>query len=156
MCIRDSSRAAALGKQYLTDHPGTIRVDNIGVGSGALSQLRGDSKTRKYASGFKFSQAASETGKFTNIKAESFWALREAFQNEEIAIAPLGAEAEETLMDELSGIMYEEMASQKIRIELKEKTIKRLGRSPNLADAVIYGFIKPKPKLKRQAVGASY
>lgn len=154
--MEDVSRAAAMGKKMLRELDGTIRVDNIGVGSGALSELLQDDKYKTKAFGFKFSKSASDTAAFTNIRAESYWKLREAFQEEQIAIAPLGQDMEEQLMDELSGIMYEELATEKIRIEDKKKTIKRIGRSPNIADSVVYGFIKPKPKPQRRGATVSY
>lgn len=150
---KDVSRAYKWGKSTLNQKPGRIKVDNIGVGSGALSSLLDDDFD---AVGFAFSEGAKENGKYTNIKAESFWHLREAFQDEEIAIAPLG-EYEEKLMEELSLLHYEELNTGKIRIEPKEKTKKRLGHSPNLADSTIYGYIrKKKKKQKKRNYSQSY
>ncbi|NET62162.1 MAG: hypothetical protein F6K47_40445, partial [Symploca sp. SIO2E6] len=39
-----------------------------------------------------------------------------------------------------ANIWYEELSTGKIKIEKKDLTRKRLGRSPNLGDAVCYGF----------------
>jgi len=118
-----------------------IKVDHIGVGSGTLATLLGD-KYHAYPGGW--SEGADDSAQFLNIKAEECWALREAFQYGEIAVAPLGEELEERLLDELSGIYWEETEPGKIRMEMKKKTRARLKRSPNLFDAVVMGYAKRK------------
>lgn len=151
--MKDVHRASEWGKDTLDKKPGRMKVDNVGVGSGALSNLL---KEDYDAVGFKFSEGAKDPAKFTNIKGESFWALREAFQEEEIAIAPLG-EHEEQLKHELSMLFYEEMNTGKIKMEPKKKTRKRIGQSPNLADSTVYGFIKKKKKkTKKRNFSQSY
>jgi hypothetical protein len=119
----------------------TIKVDHIGVGSGTLATLI-QGKYKAYPGGW--SEAAEDRDQFLNLKAEECWALREAFQYGEIAVAPLGEEIEERLCDELSGVYWEETEPGKIRIESKKKTRQRLKRSPNLFDAVVMAYTKRK------------
>jgi hypothetical protein len=57
----------------------------------------------------------------------------------EVAIAPLG-EYEDELMEDWANCYYEETATGKVRIEEKPKTRARLGRSPDLGDAAVYGY----------------
>ncbi len=135
--MKDVDRAKDWGLRTLKEMPGKIKVDNIGVGSGALSGLL--QHTSK-AYGFKFSEGSSDRARFINLKAESFWELREAFRKGEVAIAPLG-KYEEQLRLEFSQTYYEEQNDGKIKMELKKNTIKRLGGSPNLADAAVYGYV---------------
>jgi hypothetical protein len=54
-------------------------------------------------------------------------------------LAPLG-EYEDEVMDDLAGTYYEETSKGRTKIEDKEKTRKRLHRSPDCGDAVIYGW----------------
>lgn len=134
---QDNSRCVAHVKQ-IAQKDESINVDNIGVGAGVVSALRDGGYK---AAGFNFADGSKEEG-LLNKRAEAFWTLRKAFRDGNIAIAPLGDDYEDQLMDELSEIQYVEMANGKIKIEDKKSIIKRLGRSPNLADAVCYAFNK--------------
>lgn len=135
----DVTRAAGWAlRESRAHYDGAISVDHIGVGSGALAILKEQGIS---ASGVNWGGAAKNSSQFANCKAEDFWLLREAFRNGEIALAPLG-EIEEMLMADLSGTYYEETSTGKIKIEDKKLTRKRLHRSPNAGDAVVYGFRK--------------
>jgi hypothetical protein len=113
-----------------------IAVDRIGVGAGLVSMLLEQGFNPE---GVHWGEKAEDNSQFQNLKTEQLWKFREALQSEEIAIAPLG-EAEDLLFDELSNIYFDYTSTGKIRVEPKEKTKSRLGHSPNLADATIYGF----------------
>ncbi len=133
----DSGRAAAMvAKESKSFGKGAIGVDNVGVGAGALDTLKREGFS---ARGIRWGAGAKSPESYANLKAEQFWLLREAMERGEIAIAPLG-EVEEELMEDLASTYYEEMATGKIKIEDKKITRQRLGRSPNLGDAVVYGF----------------
>lgn len=131
----DVTRAAAWARRHLEEVNGAIFVDQIGVGAGALAVLIGQGYN---ANGVNWGLSNCDRA-YQNVKAESYWLLREAFRTGEIAIAPLG-ELEDELMEDLAGTYYEETVTGKIRIEDKGKTRKRLHRSPNLGDAVVYAF----------------
>lgn len=134
---QDVTRAAGWAKRESSVHEnGSISVDCVGVGSGALAILKEQGMT---AQGINWGGAAKNSSQFANCKAEDFWLLREAFRLGEVAIAPLG-EIEDMVMADLSGTYYEETSTGKIKIEDKKLTRKRLHRSPNAGDAVVYGF----------------
>ena len=145
----DISRAARWGYKALQQYPGSIGIDKIGVGSGALSELRGSLREAQLdpemAFGVIFGGAPTadpeddETFIAENLKTELYWTLREAMRKGEVAIAPLG-EYEDEVMDDLAGTYYEETGKGRTKIEEKEKTRKRLHRSPDCGDAVIYGW----------------
>jgi hypothetical protein len=138
--MRDSSRAVALAVEGLKDYPGAITVDRSGgFGSGPLDTLLEQGYN---ADGVHWGQAAENPAEYLNAKAEDFWNLREAMRKEEVAIAPLG-EYEEQAMEDLAGVYYESTATGKIKIEDKEKTKKRLHRSPDTGDAIVIGFRNP-------------
>lgn len=145
----DVSRAAQLGGKALDDMPGSISVDRTGVGSGTLSKLLEDGYP---AEGTHWGEGADENSLFANLKAEQYWALREGFRNEEIAIAPLG-EIEEMLMEDLAGTYYEETTTGKTKIEDKKKTVSRLHRSPNVGDATVLGFNGASGVVEFESVG---
>lgn len=132
----DVTRAAGIASKLLLDRPGIMSVDRIGVGAGALSILK---EQELNAIGTEWGSAASDNVQFLNAKAEQHWLLREALQNEEVAIAPLG-EYEEYAMEDLALTYYEYTSAGKVRIEDKAKTRKRLHRSPNCGDAICMAF----------------
>lgn len=135
----DVTRAAGIAAKKLTEHPGSIAVDRVGVGAGALAILL---ENGHEADGVAWGESADDPSQFINCKAEDFWELREAFRTGEIAIAPLG-DIEDMVAEDLAGIYYEETSTEKIRIEDKvKKTKKRLHRSPNAGDATVLGFKK--------------
>jgi len=138
--MKDSSRATALAIEGLKEYPGAITVDRSGgFGSGPLDALL---EQGYQAVGVHWGQAAENAAEFLNAKAEDFWVLREAMRKEEVAIAPLGA-YEDRAMEDLAGVYYESTATGKLKMEDKEKTRKRLHRSPDIGDAIIIGFRNP-------------
>lgn len=73
---------------------------------------------------------------FVNKRAEALWRLREALDPEQEGGSIVALPREPGLLGELSAARYRvELAG--IRIEPKERIIARLGRSPNMADAVM-------------------
>lgn len=138
--MQDSGRATGLAVEGLKEFPGTITVDRGGgFGSGPLDSLIEQGYA---ATGVHWGSSAENSAEYLNCKAEDFWNLREAMRKGEVAIAPLG-ELEERAMEDLAGTYYEIMATGKIRIEDKEKTKKRLHRSPDVGDSIVIGFRNP-------------
>lgn len=139
-------------KQIVKVQPGSVGVDRTGVGSGVLSNLKADgipcwgAVFGGAATKPKKTKGKTEIPEYTNWKSEHFWKLHEAFMSDDdVAIAPLGEEEEDTLMEELSAIRYRETRKGQIEIEPKDETKKRLGRSPNAADACMIGFAAGDP-----------
>lgn len=136
---QDVTRAAGLAIEVMRQNAGSIHVDRAGCGSGTQAIL----KEQGYAStGVHWGEAAKDPSMFLNSKAEDFWTLREAFRKNEVAVAPLG-EFEEMAIEDLAGTHWELTSTGKIRIEDKEKTRKRLHRSPNVGDSIVLSFKQP-------------
>jgi hypothetical protein len=134
---RDAHRAAAMvAKESKTFGKGSVAVDNVGVGAGALSILHEEGYPSQ---GFRWGSAAKDKERFANLKAEQMWLLREEMEKGEVAIAPLG-EYEDELMEDWANTYYEETVSGKIKIEDKKLSRQRLGRSPNCGDAGVLGY----------------
>lgn len=116
-----------LGANYV------IAVDRIGVGAGTLAVLRRD---RYIATECVYGAPAENKEQFKNRKVELHWEFREGLRNGEIAIAPLG-NIETEVFEDLSAIRYDSNTDKQIYCEPKEKTKKRLKRSPDAGDSVI-------------------
>jgi len=131
----------------------TAYVDRIGIGSGPQQHLAKEGQ-RVFgvnfggkSSGAEAGGASSDGDLFLNARAEYFWTLRTDFRDETIAIAPLPADIEEMLAQELEAIRWDETPRGQIRIEPKDRIKKRLGgRSTNLADALALTATPPRPE----------
>lgn len=147
----DTERAVNWAWDYLKQYPGLVGVDKIGVGAGVLSGLKQRLRTRKHELpshvrcgvwGVNFGAESTEltSTETTNLKSDWYWALREALQSKRASIAPLNMEFEERLQEEFSLTFYEETLKGKTQVESKRLTKKRLGHSPDIADAVVIGY----------------
>jgi len=119
-------------------------VDTIGEGAGVHSRLVEQGAKSVSA---KFSHAAKDlagkklvdyTGErtFKNMRAYCWWAVRDALDpknNINLALPP----DDDELKEDLTAPTYK-LIGRGIQVEKKEDIKKRLGRSPDSADAVIY------------------
>jgi hypothetical protein len=129
---QDVARAEGYARVALGERKGEIVVDDIGVGSGVLSGLLEDGQP---ARGMR--DAVYDSERYVSARADMLWTLREELENGTLVIAPLGEDVEESCREELAQIRKAAPTSKgKVRAELKEETSKRIGHSPNLADAV--------------------
>lgn len=156
----DNTRTVAMLLGRIRSFPGArviAQVDRVGVGAGVFSTLR--KQRRKEIRDLRragrttkldwevqginpgFRSIGREAELYGNLRAQMFIHLRELFRRGEIAIAPLGRKIEDRLREELTGTEwgYSE-DSGKLMIEKKKEIIKRIGRSPNLADTLAYAF----------------
>jgi len=120
-------------------------VDADGLGAGVADRLREQREPVKDAHG---GASPSDKDMFLNQRAEWYWNLRIAFETGEIDIDP----ADEDLAAQLSDMKWKVNSSGKIVLEPKEEMKKRLGCSPDDADAVAMTFgedLKYLDKLKK-------
>lgn len=120
----------------------TIKVDVIGMGAGVVDRL----KEQNYpVAGINVAEAASDTEKFTNLRSELWWNLRERLDpNPKINPEPIALPPDDELLADLSGIKYRIDSRGRIQVESKEDMKKRLGRSPDRGDAVVLAFAPVK------------
>ncbi|MFH1547385.1 MAG: hypothetical protein ABIC57_02775 [bacterium] len=111
-------------------------IDEIGIGSGAVDRM----KEQGYrVNGINFGASAIKKDTYLNLRAEAYWNLRKRFQERRISIP----ENDQNLINELSQLKYDFLSTGKIRIESKEDIKKRIGRSPDRADALALAFMDP-------------
>jgi phage terminase large subunit len=123
-----------------------IKVDDSGVGGGVSDKLR-----HLGANVFmvNFGSAASDKKKFTSV-ADEMWFNFPI----EMTIIPNDKE----LLEELSGRQYIYTSDERRKIEPKEQFKKRIGRSPDKADALVLAYYDgrgatPAPTSTRSAFG---
>jgi hypothetical protein len=132
----DGQTAAHFVIQSIGAATAPIFVDGVGYGASCADTLICMPGVQAYAINNGSSVKTTDKSgiyKFTNLRAASFWALREALDPESGENICLPDDRD--LRVELAAMRYN-IASGKIKIESKEDIIKRLGRSPDRADAV--------------------
>lgn len=115
------------------DRPSEICVDSIGLGSGVASRL---AELGLPARGVNVSESPSMGGLYINLRGELWWTAREWFEARDCNLCN-----DEKLGAELIGVKWEPARSSgKTQIEDKRAIKKRMGHSPDLADAFVLTF----------------
>lgn len=118
-----------LGKHHIND----CAIDTIGIGKGIVDRL---SELEHNVIAINSAEEADDKERFSNRRTEMWWYAMEQIQNREVE--PI---TDEELIKQLTTLRYNPPKSNgKISLELKTETKKRLGRSPDRADAFIYGL----------------
>lgn len=125
---------------------GMIGVDSVGVGTATVECLNDNGISPVSLKGGQWNEAipldeANENKPlfdFVSLRAQMYWELREDIRQGEIDINITDLEILLRLKRELITARYD-TKNGKIRIEKKDEIKKRMGgKSPNLADAIVY------------------
>ena len=111
---------------------GDVVVDEVGVGAGVADRLE---ELRFNVSQYNGGKSPRDGDRFLNVRAESYWELRERLEEGRISLP-----RNEALFQELLALRWRPTAAGKIQLEAKEDLKNRLGRSPDRADAVVMAF----------------
>lgn len=126
------------------------QVDEIGVGSGVVDRL----KEQQYpVKGINVSNSPRDKEHFFQLRDELYWLLRIRFRDGNIDLSRLPRPIYDRLSGELTAIKYSYLSSGKIKVESKQDMKKRLGHSPDVADALMLAFAPPPPKAKVRRLG---
>ncbi len=143
--VPDGATLAALVANDLGDEkPGYINIDIIGVGSSphdTLTEMYDNVLAVNAASGSDF---ADRSGKFKmkNLRAEYHWRMREALDpmyGDDLALPP-GSE----IVADLCAARYSLTPGGHIQIESKDKIKERIGRSPDIGEAIMLANLPAK------------
>jgi hypothetical protein len=114
-----------------------INVDVVGVGGGVVDALKAKGwYVHEYNSGGKPGEYDGAL-QYKNKRAQSYWEFREGLREGTIKIPN-----NQDLINELLSLRYF-VKDKYIQIESKQELKKRLGKSPDLADACVMAFEKP-------------
>ena len=105
-----------------------ILVDSVGLGSGVLDRLR---ELGLPARGVNVGEAPSMSEKYANLRAELWFELADWFKGE------VSIPDNEELVRDLVATRYNYRSNGTLAIESKAETKKRLGHSPDYADALM-------------------
>lgn len=150
----------------LNEKPSSICVDAIGVGAGVVDRLNEMAGEGHFEGtmiiGINVSESASISDKFARLRDDLWWRARTWFEtmqcsmiadvekrslwkviegdNEEPVVMPGAAARKSPIVDELRDILFSYLPNGKIKLEPKQDTKERLGRSPDGADAFVLTF----------------
>jgi len=128
------------------DSPSVLRIDSVGLGAGVYDRLEEllddgeiDCELQPVNVGEKPEGDEEIRKRFKNLKAQIWWSLREWFK-------PRGGKSnisipnDPELIKQLKEMRYSYDSSRRLKIESKEEVKKRLGQSPDKADALALAF----------------
>lgn len=130
MAVAD--RVASLIEEH---EPKRVCIDATGIGAGVVDKLVKLDGYGRVVEGIKVGDGSHQPDRYKNLRAEVFWRFRESLQKGEMALPN-----DRALFEELMQIRYFYLGSGALQIESKDDMRKRLGRSPDRADAVVLGW----------------
>jgi hypothetical protein len=140
----DGPAVATLVIQARTDDA-LVKVDVIGVGTSVYDHLRSPLKSRVVAlnGGARDGTKRDKSGQlaFANLRAQWWWRLREALDptsGQDLCIPP-----DPELRVDLCAPTWH-LSARGIQVESKDELVKRLGRSPDKGDSLVYAHASTK------------
>lgn len=142
------------------DRPASICIDAIGVGAGVVDRLNEMAGQGHFEGttiiGVNVSESAAANDKFSRLRDELWWKARTWFEKLDCSLLQdmergrswsdgeepfsVGAARSRPIADELRDILFSFLPNGKIKLEPKQDTKERLGRSPDMADAFVLTF----------------
>lgn len=123
--------------------PENIGIDTVGFGAGVYDIIKSNGfRAKGIISGAKAFLVSGENYSFRNLRCQMHWYFREQLRQGKFSIGVNDREFEE----EALAVKYEISSDRLITIESKDDIKKRIGRSTNKLDAVIYAAFIPVMK----------
>ena len=128
---RGTDETSLLAQRMIIDNDAQITcIDDIGVGGGVTDML-GSYLRMDGVIGINVGRR-SEDDRFFNQRAQLWWYAREMFKAGKISLPN-----DPRLIRQLGAVMYNYRGSGKVIVEPKDDTKRRIGQSPDRADAFI-------------------
>ena len=135
----DNVEVANWATRYIREYkPARVFIDAGGVGGGVVDILN-DRGFKKIVRSVMFGGKASLDGRYHNKRAEMWDELRQWLQS----VPPVRIPNNENLCAELTVVNKKYDSRGRLQLEEKDEIKKRLGRSPDLADALALTFAEP-------------
>ncbi len=126
--------------RWVTDHivefePTSVKIDAVGLGAGVYDNLKEVYGSMIVPVIGQASCADEYKARYTNLRAQGYWELRELIPHLYCKRWP------DRLITELGDIRTKQGMSDKIKIESKDDMLARAMKSPDYADALMYAFL---------------
>lgn len=116
-----------------------VKIDSIGVGFGVIGELRNMRGHGASIIAVNVAEKASKPDKFVNLRAELWWEVGRGLSERHGWDLSTMENADATVAQLLEP-RWDLDPQGRIRVEKKDEIIKRLGRSPDNADALLLAF----------------
>lgn len=127
-----------------TTHATAVKVDSIGIGWGIVGTLRERQQQGQHAAdivGVNVGTTSAQPQRFPRLRSQIWWEIgRQLSEDHGWDFSALDPDDRERLIHQLTAPKYLHDSSRRIVVEKKEETKKRLGRSPDNADALLLAF----------------
>lgn len=126
-----------------------VKIDSIGVGFGVIGELRNKGLRGVQIRAVNVAEKASKPDKYMNLRGELWWEVGRLLSERRGWDLSSMANADATIAQLLEP-QWDVDPQGRIRVEKKEEIIKRLGRSPDNADALLLAFYSsPRSRANR-------
>lgn len=132
---------------WADERPSEILVDVIGIGAGVVDRL---GELGLPVRGINVGEAAAANDRYMRLRDELWFKGREWFAKRDCGLAD-----DQALIAELTAPVYGFSSSGKIIVEPKDETKKRLGHSPDLADAFLLTLAGGLDRMRERTDGYS-
>ena len=148
---KNTRETAGLVQQHAREHnTSRIAVDEIGIGRGVVDSLE---ECGYENVGVNVSERSRDSERYHNLRAELWSNFRELLDPEKEAIS---LPPDDELLSELASVKYKIDSRGAIQIEAKEDMKKRLGHSPDRADAAVLAFSNTEHEGFAESFGKLY
>jgi hypothetical protein len=125
---------------------GAVKIDSIGVGAGVVGEMRnlrelGAHKARIH--GVNVSEKASDPERYYNLRSQLWWECGR-LAAEDRAMDLSGMDNADSTVAQLLEPHYAHDLRGRVKVELKDEIRKRLGRSPDNAEALLLAYYTPR------------
>lgn len=123
----------------------SVKVDSIGVGAGVVGELRNLREVGAHSAkvyGVNVSERARDATKYFNLRSQLWWECGRLASEDRIWDLSQMENADNTIAQLLEP-HYQHDLKGRVKVELKDEVRKRLGRSPDYADALLLAFYRP-------------
>lgn len=135
-----TERVASIVSVLIHDIPvnaDEVNVDAVGLGAGVVDSLGAKGyEVNEIISGAAAPEDEKSVFRFKNLRSYMWWMLREAFRLGEICLEV----DDHRLVEDLTAVRYMVDSDKVIRIESKEQMRKRINRSTDAGDALVYAW----------------
>ncbi len=118
-----------------------VKVDADGLGVGVFDNVAAQGYP---AMGIFGAEKAYDRDEYYNRRAEIWWTTRLIFKRQYEEGNVISIPDDDELIEDLTGLKYKIMPDSRIKAELKEEYKKRLGRSPDKGDGLVYLLAEEK------------
>ncbi|TVZ01261.1 hypothetical protein EAS64_33830 [Trebonia kvetii] len=123
-----------------------VKIDSIGVGAGVVGEMKnlkaaGVHNAKIY--GVNVAEKAHDPNKYFNLRSQIWWDLgRLQSQEREWDLSRM--DNADSTVAQLLEVHYEHDLKGRVKVEPKDEVRKRIGRSPDNADALLLAYYVPK------------